>query len=64
VIRSGRHTTNASPSNAPGGVTIDLCYLDEITVSEDGETVLLDGLGSGGGRNVLFTLPDGSAEPG
>jgi hypothetical protein len=64
VSRSGERATFAGASDVPGGVTNDLCYLYEITVSEDDETVLLDGLGSGGGTNVLFVLPDGSPEPG
>jgi len=64
VIRSGGHATFASASNTPGGLTVDLCYLGEITAGEDGETVLHDGLGSGGGKNALFVLLDGIIEPG
>jgi FAD/FMN-containing dehydrogenase len=45
AVKSGDHGIFACASNAPGGVTIDLRYLDDVSVAEDRKTVAL-GLGN------------------
>jgi FAD/FMN-containing dehydrogenase len=45
AVKSGGHGMFAGASNAPGDVTIDLRYLDDVSVAEDRKTVTL-GLGN------------------
>lgn len=39
AIKSGGHGMFAVASNAPDGVTVDLRYLDDVSVAEDRKTV-------------------------
>jgi hypothetical protein len=41
AVKSGGHRAFAGRSNAPGGITIDLRYLGDVSVAENRETVSL-----------------------
>lgn len=53
AVKSGGHGTFAGASNAPGGITIDLQYLDDVVVAEDRETVAFGPGNRGGVYDVL-----------
>jgi FAD/FMN-containing dehydrogenase len=51
AVKSGGHGMFAGASNTPGGVTIDLRYMDDVSVAEDRKTVAL---GPGNKRGGVY----------